>query len=84
MLNNNNDFICYKYRISSYIIQISIISVMILLFFSLNNNNPTIFAQKLHSQFTEHDNINIVAAGIIIAMMKQKTPSKILFLLIQN
>ena len=63
MLNNNNDFICYKYRISSYIIQISIISVMILLFFSLNNNNPTIFAQKLHSQFTEHDDINIVAAG---------------------
>jgi len=63
VLNNNNDFICYKYRISSYIIQISIISVMILLFFSLNNNNPTIFAQKLHSQFTEHDDINIVAAG---------------------
>ncbi len=63
MLNNNNDFICYKYRISSHIIQISIISVMILLFFSLNINTPTIFAQKSHSQFTEHDDINIVAAG---------------------
>ena len=63
MLNNNNDFICYKYRISNYMIQISFLSVIILLFFSLNINNLTIFGQNSDSQFSEQNDINIVFAG---------------------
>src|SRR5680860_542101 len=44
-------------------IQISIISVIILLFFSLNINNLTIFGQNSDSQFSEQNDINIVFAG---------------------
>ena len=65
MLNNNNDFTCYAYRVSNYIYQISFLSLLIfLLFFSLNINNLTIFGQKSDSEFSEHDDdINIVSAG---------------------
>ncbi len=62
MLNNNNDFICYKHRISYYIYQISFFSLL-LLFFSLNFNNLSIFGQNSDSEFSEHDDINIVVAG---------------------
>ena len=62
MLNNNNDFICYKHRISYYIYQISFFSLL-LLFFSLNFNNLSIFGQNSDSEFGEHDDINIVVAG---------------------
>ena len=65
MLTNNNDFICYKYRISNHIYQILFLfSLLVLLFFSLNTNNYTIFGQKSDSEFSEHvDDINIVSAG---------------------
>ena len=63
MLNNNNEFTCYKYRISNYIYQISFLSLLVLLFFSLNINNLTIFGQKSDSDFSEHKDINIVFAG---------------------
>ncbi len=67
MLNNNNNFTCYKYRISNYIYQISFLFsllLVLLLFFSLNINNLSIFGQKSHSEFSEHDDIiNIVSAG---------------------
>ena len=62
MLNNNNDFICYKHRIFNYIYQISFFSLL-LLFFSLNINNLIIFGQKSDSQFSEQNDINIIAAG---------------------
>jgi hypothetical protein len=63
VLNNNNDFICYKHRISYYIYQISFFSLL-LLFFSLNFNNLSIFGQNSASEFSEHDDdINIVAVG---------------------
>ena len=85
MLNNNNDFICYKYRISNYIYQTSFLFSLSLLFFSLNINNLTIFGQESDSEFSEHDDdINIVLLGIIIVMMKQKILSKILLLLSLN
>ena len=63
MLNNNNEFTCYKYRISNYIYQISFLSLLVLLFFSLNINNLTIFGQNSDSQFSEQNDINIVFAG---------------------
>ena len=64
MLNNNNDFTYYKDRISNHIYEISLLSLLlILLFFSLNINNLTIFAQKSDSQFSEQNDINIVFAG---------------------
>ncbi len=64
MLNNNNDFICYKDRIPNHIYQISFLSLLVLLFFSLNINNLTILGQKSDSEFNEHDDdINIVSAG---------------------
>ena len=62
MLNNNNDFICYIHRISYYIYQISFFSLL-LLFFSLNFNNLSIFGQNSDSEFSEHDDTNIVVAG---------------------
>jgi hypothetical protein len=62
VLNNNNNFICYKYRIFKYIYQISFFSLL-LLFFSLNFNNLSIFGQNSDSAFSEHDDINIVAVG---------------------
>ena len=64
MLNNNNDFTCYKDRISNHIYQISFLSLLlVLLFFSININNLTIFGQKSDSDFSEHEDINIVFAG---------------------
>ena len=67
MLNNNNDFTCYKYRILNYIYQISFLFsllLVLLLFFSLNINNLIIFGQESDSEFSEHDDdINIVSAG---------------------
>jgi predicted MPP superfamily phosphohydrolase len=65
VLNNNNDFTCYKYRFSNHIYQISFLSLLVLLlFFSLNINNLTIFGQKSDSEFNEQDDdINIVSAG---------------------
>jgi hypothetical protein len=65
VLTNNNDFICYKYRISNHIYQILFLfSLLVLIFFSLNTNNNTIFGQKSDSEFSEHvDDINIVSAG---------------------
>ena len=67
MLNNNNDFRCYKYRILNYIYQISFLFsllLVLLLFFSLNINNLIIFGQESDSEFSEHDDdINIVSAG---------------------
>ena len=65
MLNNNNDFTCYKYRVSNHIYPISFLSLLVLLlFFSLNINNLTIFGQKSDSEFNEQDDdINIVSAG---------------------
>ncbi|HEX7142723.1 MAG TPA: metallophosphoesterase [Nitrososphaeraceae archaeon] len=63
MLNNNNEFTCYTYRISNYIYQISFLSLLVLFFFSLNINNLTIFGQKSDSDFSEHEDINIVSAG---------------------
>ena len=63
MLNSDNKFFSYKYRISNYMIQISFLSVIILLFFSLNINNLTIFGQNSDSQFSEQNDINIVFAG---------------------
>ena len=67
MLNNNNDFTCYKYRILNYIYQISFLFsllLVLLLFFSLNFNNLIIFGQESDSEFSEHDDdINIVSAG---------------------
>ena len=62
MLNTNNDLICYKHRISYYIYKISFISLL-LLFFSLNFNNLSIFGQNSDSEFSEHDDTNIVVAG---------------------
>ncbi|MGZ5470455.1 MAG: metallophosphoesterase [Nitrososphaeraceae archaeon] len=44
-------------------IQISFLSLLVLLFFSLNINNLTIFGQKSDSDFSEHEDINIVSAG---------------------
>ena len=65
MLNNNNNFTFHTYGISHYIYQISFFSLLILLLvFSLNSNNLTIFGQKSDSEFSEHDDdINIVSAG---------------------
>jgi Calcineurin-like phosphoesterase len=62
VLNNNNDFICHKHRISYYIYQISFFSLLLLVF-SLNFNNLSIFGQNSDSEFNEHDAINIVAVG---------------------
>ena len=62
MLNNNNNFICYKHKIFNYIYQISLFSLL-LLFFSLNINNLIIFGQKSDSQFSEQNDINIIAVG---------------------
>jgi 3',5'-cyclic AMP phosphodiesterase CpdA len=62
VLNNNNEFTCYTYKISNYIYQISFLSLLVLLF-SLNINNLTIFGQKSDSDFSEHEDINIISAG---------------------
>ena len=61
MLNIDNKLFPYQSRISNYIIQSSIISLIILLFFAYNNN-LIVFGQKSDSQFSEQD-INIVSAG---------------------
>ena len=61
MLNIDNKLFPYQSRISNYIIQSSIISLIILLFFAYNNN-LIVFCQKSDSQFSGQD-INIVSAG---------------------
>jgi predicted MPP superfamily phosphohydrolase len=63
VLQDNYDFICYKYRISNYIYQISLILLLLLLFISFNINNLTTYGQKSDSEFIEQNDINIVAAG---------------------
>ena len=63
MLNSDNKFFSYQFGISNYMIQISFLSLLVLLFFSLNINNLTIFGQKSDSDFSEHEDINIVFAG---------------------
>ncbi|MGZ8891187.1 MAG: metallophosphoesterase [Nitrososphaeraceae archaeon] len=63
MLNSDNKFFSYQFGISNYIYQISFLSLLVLLFFSLNINNLTIFGQKSDSDFSEHEDINIVSAG---------------------
>jgi hypothetical protein len=61
--NNNNGFSCYLFKISNYIPQLSIITILLLIFISLSsNNNLTVFGQQSNSQ-SENDVINIVTVG---------------------
>jgi Calcineurin-like phosphoesterase len=62
LLNNNNNYFYYSFRISKYIIKISIISILLLLYVLNSNNNITIFGQQSNSQ-SENEIINIVAVG---------------------
>jgi hypothetical protein len=61
MLDNNNDYFCYAFRISNYIIQISITSFLLLLVL-INSSNLAVFGQQSNSQF-EDEIVNIVVAG---------------------
>ncbi|HEX7256852.1 MAG TPA: metallophosphoesterase [Nitrososphaeraceae archaeon] len=61
--NNNNGFSCYLFKISNYIPQLSIITILLLIFISLSsNNNLPVFGQQSNSQ-SENDVINIVTVG---------------------
>jgi hypothetical protein len=64
MLNSDNKCFSYQFGISNYTYQISFLSLLVLLlFFSLNINNRTIFGQESDSEFSEQEDINIVSAG---------------------
>ena len=64
VLNKKNEISCYLFRVSNYIGLISGISLLIILsFYSTNNNNiATIFGQQSNAQF-DNGNVNIVAVG---------------------
>lgn len=65
MLNNNNDYFCYIIKISKYVKQTSIISLLLLLLLSLfllNSNDLAIFGQSSNFHIG-NEVINIVAVG---------------------
>ena len=74
MFNNSSKF-GDKFRISNYIIIISIISV-ISFFMLLGYYDITVFAQESNSQLQNKD-INIAAVVIFTVMMNQKILLKI-------
>ena len=69
LLNNNNNYFCYSFRISKYIIKISIISILLLLLLLLylvdssSNNNIPVFGQQSSNSQSQNEEINIVAVG---------------------
>jgi Calcineurin-like phosphoesterase len=69
MLNNNNNYFCYIIKISKYVKQNSIISLLLLLLslslFSFNNNNNdlAIFGQQSSNSHIGNEDLNIVAVG---------------------